>query len=517
MICRILGAFDSIVLYVLLCLLCCGSVCLGAGERSLSTNGPREQVYSCVVHVHSEMSSHGRYPLEELTDIARGYGVDVVFLTDNLTDTIQYGLPPLRHILWLNYSRRSVMTVGPRAYLDAIEAENARQSDVLYIPGVEACPRFYWTGSFFERDAVCHDHQRNLIALGCSDPDVIKGIPETSGYVWPRDAVWVIGTRTLLALLCAGCAILLLMPRFLARRSPYTKREIRQSIVIGIILPVLVVVIVTNVCASFVPAFRLYGRRDSYAAGQRVMDYFNTRGIVHYWAHPEAADRHKFSASRGPRLLRCLSWIWDPSFDVDTQPYPEALGQTSGYTGFGGLYEDVNTLVEPGSAWDRVLNEYLAGRREQPAWCFGEMLYHYEGQAGKRLRNVETMVWAEERTSESLIGSLRDGRFYARRNRDDQRLSLDRWEVGPGKDDVVEVRFAISSPAAGEELTVTLVRNGDAVRRLSAKTPIRDTFLDHDRTSRPVYYRLVASGQGGLKLVANPLFWPSSKGQERDK
>src|SRR3989304_4590808 len=125
--------------------LCAGQTLLCAGEPESPTGLQPYKAYSCIFHVHSRISSPGGYSLSELTGVARRYGVDAIFLSDNLTDTIEYGLPPLRHVLWLNYSRPSVMTFGPRAYLDMVAAENRRQSDVLYVPGVEVCPRFYWT------------------------------------------------------------------------------------------------------------------------------------------------------------------------------------------------------------------------------------------------------------------------------------------------------------------------------------------------------------------------------------
>ena len=84
----------------------------------------------CIVHIHSDMSS-GTYSLPELTETAKNYGIDVLFLTDSLTQSIEYGLLPWRHILWAGHSRPSILTLGPKRYLAAIQRENDRQSDVL--------------------------------------------------------------------------------------------------------------------------------------------------------------------------------------------------------------------------------------------------------------------------------------------------------------------------------------------------------------------------------------------------
>ncbi|MCG2658635.1 MAG: hypothetical protein L6437_00110, partial [Kiritimatiellae bacterium] len=60
------------------------------------TNTPTHQTntaFSCIMHVHTRMSS-GLYQLPELTQIAKAQGVDAIFLTDNLLESIEFGLPP---------------------------------------------------------------------------------------------------------------------------------------------------------------------------------------------------------------------------------------------------------------------------------------------------------------------------------------------------------------------------------------------------------------------------------------
>lgn len=464
-----------------------------------------EQSYSCILHVHSKISSYGRYSLSELTDVARSYGVNVIFLSDNLTDTIQYGITPLRHILRLNYSRRSVTTLGPQAYLDQIESENRRQSDVLYVPGVEVCPRFYWTGSLTDGDLVCHNHQRNLIVLGVNDAKVLKKIPEVCGYVWQKNPGYMVSSRVLLVLLLVACLGMVVMPRFLAHRSPYSARQIRQSFVLGIILPLLVIIIAVNIAASLVPLFRIYGQDNSGRCEQRAIDFLKQHNLVHYWAHPEAADDHQFSDVPIHKLKYVPFKTLKIPFKAHTDPYPELLSLTKGYTGFGGVYEAENTLINPGSMWDEVLKQYVNGRRDAPVWCFGEMLYHYEGQAGKKLGNVETIVWAPEKSAEALLEALRKGRFYARENSDGRSLVLEEWKVKQAFP--AEIILRVSSRIPGEEIRIQLIRNGQLIKEISGKTPVEFKFADDTRPrSGTVYYRVVVFGHDPLKLVTNPVF-----------
>ena len=80
------------------------------------------------------------------------------------------------------------------------------------------------------------------------------------------------------------------LPGFLARRSPYSRRELRVSVVAGLLLPVLLLM------AAFEWAARRWAGIDIQAedAGlrteQRVLDQLRDAGLLAYWAHPEATD-----------------------------------------------------------------------------------------------------------------------------------------------------------------------------------------------------------------------------------
>lgn len=463
------------------------------------------QPYSCIVHVHSDMSSSGRHSLPELTDLAREYDVDVIFLTDGLTHTIQYGLPPLRNILWVNHSESSITTIGAERYLARIAEENKRQSGVLYVPGAEVCPRFYWTGSWRGGDLVCHNHQRNIIALGINNAEVLRGIPESCGVLWERNRLWVIWTRILVLAFVVAVLLLVRMPRKLSRRSSYSRNEIRKSIFIGLVMPVLVLIVATEIFGRLCPQFDIYGASGAPKAEQRAIDYLQSHNIVHYWAHPEASDNQKFDGMPIPDI----SWLpvkkIGIGFSIKTEPYQELLRTTDRYSGFGGVYEDNITVLDPGNAWDEVLNRYVAGHRDAPVWCFGEMLYHYEGQAGKKMGNVETVIWAEDKTQESLCASLRLGRFYARHNWRGRKIELAGWSVETGTD-AVSVSLTIESAGRSEDVEISLVRGGVLIDRKSGSTPFDYRFSD-SLPSRPMqYYRVVVRGAGALKIVSNPLF-----------
>lgn len=500
MTCSILG-FDCVMRSVTYCTIFCAVASISfsglATVFAAMPAGNGENQYSCVVHVHSMISDEGRNSLAALTSIATNYGIDAIFLTDNLTYTLTYGMTPLRNILRASYMMGSVMEFGPEKYLREVDRENRRQNEVLYVPGVEVCPRFYWVGSFFSTNLVCHDHQRNLMALGVMDASVIRGIPEACGFVWGKNPVWIVVTRAVFVLFVLACVAFFTMRSLLAYRSNYPERVIRRSLLVGVILPLGVLMLVVNGLASLVPAFQIYGEDAGLSHEKRSLEYLKKNDIVSYWAHPEAFDDQDFSRFR---------------FKIRTDPYPGILAMTRGYTGFGGVYSDVNTLIEPGMEWDNVLNQFLSGLREAPAWCFGEMLYHYEGQAGKKLNDVETVIWAREKTAEALLKSMRAGRFYARENFNGQSLVLDRWQITGSSDGKRTVTALVSSRNAGVKVTLTLIRNGLVVKELKdATTPVELSVpVDEQAPSSKFYYRLLVSGPRPLRLAANPIFTSSA-------
>ncbi|MFC1454378.1 hypothetical protein ACFLQL_04265 [Verrucomicrobiota bacterium] len=491
--------------------------------------------FSCIMHVHTRMSS-GKYQLPELTRIARDQGVDVIFLSDNLVESIEFGFLPLRHIFWAGYQEKpSILTIGWKRCLAEVQRENERLSrashgqsratrdkssatmrnawqardkpDVLYIPGVEVVPRFFWSGSLLKTNLVCHNHQRNLVILGTQNTRSLVNLPITCGYMPGRDTLWIIITRVLLVLFISACLGFLFLPRRMARRSGYSAGMIRRAFLFGLILPLVLLMIVVNLTASWMPAFDIYSPDNPERFEQRVLDALKREKLISFWAHPEAPDHQEFK-------------YFGVSFAVDTRPYPEVLLKTKGYTGFAGVNQGANKFVNPGSIWDVVLKQYLDGKRDEPPWCFGEMLYHYEGQSGKSLSNVETMVWAPEKKAAALLDSIRKGLFYARWNYAGQSFTLDQWQVngfesgqtGRTTNSSVNISLRVSAKIPGEKAEVLIIRNGEVIKKADMILPLELNLQDSlPRAARGpseprVYYRAVVSGKYPVRLVTNPIF-----------
>jgi hypothetical protein len=102
--------------------------------------------------------------LDELIDRARAVGVEAIFLTENHLLRYEYGLPPLRNIFRYRVQYPSLLTWGPEAFLRAVQEANARQKDVLLIPGAQVIPHYYWTGSLHRGTLTMHNTQKDILA-----------------------------------------------------------------------------------------------------------------------------------------------------------------------------------------------------------------------------------------------------------------------------------------------------------------------------------------------------------------
>lgn len=452
---------------------------------------PDLPVWRTVVHVHSAFST-GPHSLPELTALAREYGIDALFLTDNHALSFQYGLPGLRNTLWLRHQLPSVLQKGPENFYRAAALENLRQQEVLVVPGLEILPRCTWEGSLLEGTLTHWNMQRNLMALGTLPARTAKKIPVSAGWLPRRDtlAAWLswLGPGLLVLVLVGAIWI----PGRAARRRGGSAWKMRGRLLARVGVPLLVFWAGFEWWAGRRPQADLYGDRFSLEAEQRVIDYLDATGAFIYWAHPEAADRHTFRF-----------------FKVQTDPYPDILVRTRDYHGFGALYPQKTELYEVGSEWDRVLLDYLQGTRNRPVWAVGEMLYRYEGDARKHLHDVETLIQASERTEAGLLEALKAGQFYIRRRSRDNVLTLNEFTVQPpaerGGHPVV--RVALAAEKRGEPVTLCLVRNGAAVHEQQVVPPVRLEFEDpFVPETGGVYYRLVVKGSYPLRLISNPVF-----------
>ena len=470
---------------------------------------------STALHVHSRWST-GNLSLDDLASLASARGIEVVFLADNHLQRYEYGLPPLRGLLRYRVEYPSVLSNGPEAFLREVEAANARHTDVLIIPGVEVVPHYFWTGSLFGGTLTMHNAQKNILALGLYQPEDYREMPTVGNLratPWSLRSLWLASPALLVM---AGIWLLRSTRRRVIRLRYFRVTEERRRIVPGVLCALAGILLLVNNYPFREPPVSAYDSGAGLAPYQDVIDFVAARRGLAVWSLPESRDRQVITVNGLRATIR-------------TDPYPADLLRTDRFAAFAGLYEDTTTFTEPGHGWDQLLLEYLHGRRVAPAWAVGEAAFHYEGQAGKRLGHVQTVVLAKGKDPSSVLEGLRSGRAYCRLQTNDENLGLahfqvlsphaepaeagDRLTLRPG--DRPDVRAVIES-VSGRRLAVEvqLIRSGSVVRTLRAQTPVALRWTEPPLASNArLYYRLEAKGPAGLRVLSNPIFVQAS--QER--
>ena len=464
------------------------------------------------IHVHSTAST-GTLDLESLASRAEQQGLDAIVLSDNFSLVYEYGLQPLPGLLKKTVSFPSVLSYGIERYLEDIHSVQARHPRLVIVPGVEVAPFYYWTGSLWRGDLTMHDAQRNLLVLGLTKAEDYRALPARG-----NPASFVIDGASLVQaapVLFAVPALFLWKPR---RRSADGWREpvsVPRRTVAACCL-VLAAATLVNAWPLGTPPFSSYESQLGYRPYQALVDVANERGALVLWSMTEARDLQ--SHAFGP-----LGTV-----TVKTDAHPEALALTSGYAGFGGLYQDTRTVTAAGGLWDRVIQ---ARRGRAPAaspTMVGEIAFHGLADSGKDLDRVVTTVFAKERSVAGVLDAIRSGHAYAVAAGDNgARLMLDEFTLScdcsqgaagigdrvmlpSGAHAVATVRLSARDGLA-HPVTVRLIRSGDIVGQMNAETPVLYQLADAPPAGG-AYYRLEVVGQSG-ELLTNPIYADAQAGE----
>jgi hypothetical protein len=474
-------------------------LCLCCTVARAQASDDRQQLLA-TVHVHSTAST-GELTVEALAERAEQLGLDVLILTDNFSLRYEYGLWPLPGLLKHRVSFPSVLEYGIERYVDEIVAVQSRHPKLIILPGVEVAPYYYWTGSLVGRTLTMHNAQRNLLVLGLTKPEDYRSLPASGNpasytFDW-RGAV-------------NGAPMLLVVPAvWLWRplRRGADRRSLRRTV--ACILIVLGVALVANAWPLSQPAFSSYDDQLGYRPYQALINDVRAKGGLVFWSMTEARDFHEYAA--GP-----LGTV-----TVKTEPHPEALLQTTGYTGFGGLYQDGRTIIKPGELWDRLLQ--LPAHEERPTpVLIGELAFHGLSDAGKDLHRLVTALWVKERTVAGVLEALRAGHAYAVGDGDQHvQLRLNEFQVvcqggtksasigdrlDPAGARDLMVHLSVTATDRGRHpVKVRVIRSGQVLAQLAGETPFRVDWPDTSvPTAERMTYRVEITGSG--ELLSNPIF-----------
>lgn len=473
---------------------------------STTSAGTTLQQIPTVLHVHTTWST-GSLSLDDLVARCRKLGIGAVFLTENHLQSFEYGLFPLRGLLRYRIQFPSLAKKGTANFLRAVAEINAKQKEVLIIPGAEIIPHYYWIGSLFQNTLTMYNAQKNILALGLSRSADYEEMPATGNYGagrWGLETIWLLSPAVLII---PGVILLRTKRRQVIRTRSFAVRRERRLIWPGLAcLGLAIALLINNYPFRRAPQ-SMYDSEAGLRPHQEVIDFISSRGGVAVWSMPEAIDYQTYN-------------IWKFRATIRTDKYPSDLLHTDRFAAFGGLYEDTRPFVDPGQGWDRLLHDYVEGFRTA-AWAVAESGYHYEGHAGKRFGEIQTVLLADRKDPATLLSALRSGRAYSLQRNEKEGLILERFQiVAPGKDaaeagsevvfrsaDRPELHIAVaSSTGQPVPIEVRLIRSGTVVHAIQGKTPFTLQWAD---TSLPPksrhFYRLVVRGSGH-EILSNPIF-----------
>ena len=471
-------------------------------------------------HVHSVLST-GSDSFESLADQAGESGIEAIFLTDNYLLRYEYGLFPLSGLIRRTYELPSVVQLGVGRFLSEVREAGLRHPKVLFIPGVEVVPHYYWTGSLAGKDLTMHDSQKNILVLGLPTEEDYARLPSAGNH-----AAYEYGWNTVVLL----WPILLVPPaiRLITRRverrmgTGWTLMVVHERRPTpGVALLTVSVFLLVNNYPFGTPPYDIYSDGNGLRPHQGVIDYVRQRGGISIWSMPEARDFNRYDYGR----LGVVT--------VKTDPYPEVLSQTSGYTGFGAVYQDNVTATNPGGVWDTVLTEYVENPRPGavPPWGVGEAAYRGPDSGGKHLHQITTVLLVKEPTPAALLEAMAAGRMYARFRSKEYGLVLNDFtleSVVTGATAIsgqvvqappstpIQIRVAVATTdGRPHQTSVKVIRSGQVVASSTESVPFSLTVQGvAPSAGRTAYYRLVI-GSGEQSVITNPIFVRASTSSAR--
>ncbi len=431
-----------------------------------------------VLHVHTAVSARGVTEPQTLAVLAAKKNIDVLIPTDHFLNRWEWGLPPFEGLFRFSLHQRDVLRFGTARYAGLWKGLERVHPGLLILPGVEANPAYYWTGHPAKANLTVHDAWRHMLVFGLS-PEALEKLPvqsnpEAGTIVWKRLIFPAAAAALGIALMVrwpAGLLVVVLGLLWGINQRPFRR----------------------------LPAAESYDR-GGYRAAQDVIDYVRGRGGLVVWAHPEVSK-----------------WIepkktYHGAF-LATAPYPEAVLETDGATGFGYFWEGSKIVGVPGGPWDQVLRGYLDGRRKFPLWAFGEVDWNAEGREGVGLDQVQNILWVGEKTEEAALDAFRKGRFYVLEKNGETVPAVERWEAASDSKAAVsgeslswsaKSRLSVGISGTGR-VRLEIVRNGEPWAKKEGALPVTWTADIPEPSGRGDFYRFTARGEPGA-IISNPIF-----------
>ncbi len=450
---------------------------------------PEREIYTQIaglIDIRSTFSD-GAHTIEELAQIALSRGFRILFINDHDQIGLSYGIPPFRNLIRRKEIFSSIITNGVEDYLKEIEMVSGKYPDILIIPGCEVSAYYYWTGSWLKDDLTVNQYDRKMLVINLTKTSDYKQIPNIPYNFSLRYTLKLLpGALVFILPLLAG--IILIRKKGLSR-------------IAGYVLAVLSILAIVDYNPFRSSPFNPYKGDQGIAPYQELIDYVNEKGGLSIWNYPEQRSGNR---RHGPIY-------------TSTPPYPQVLHETKDYTGFSAIYGEYTTVTGPSMEWDRVLNDYCAGRRKSPVWGVSTADFHEDGRLNLKLGAFLTTFLVKGFTRDGLLDSMKKGRMYCSRGDGKVWPILEYFYISGSDgaksimgetlitDTAPVVNFRVSyNDNKARPVTIELIRGGQLVDSYTGETPLDIKITDNSiPKGQKTYYRLRDTRES---LVSNPVF-----------
>lgn len=258
--------------------------------------------------------------------------------------------------------------------------------------------------------------------------------------------------------------------------------------------------------------FDAYHGRQGTAPFQDVIDYVRAKNGFIVWSHPGAEENRGIRFPFGRQVF------------LNSKNSYNEVANTRGYHAIGiysvelrGAIEspEYETAASAGGVWDKVLFQYISGRREEPVWAVGEVDYNGIEGGNVDLSAIMNKVFAASKSPEDIYAALRSGNFYIVTPGAAGEMVLNSFTAGSagmGGTAVVagvpqikgEITFAGKGPLPYH---AAIIRNGTIIDMLDVTEGGPFTFQDDGLgPDEPAFYRVIAYDDAGSRLLTNPIF-----------
>ena len=451
----------------------------------------------------SSTVSDGKYSLYQIAKIAKDSGIKAVVFADKGFMRWEYGLWPFRRLIKRTVISNSIAQYKPQRYLKDITDLESEFPHMIFIPGVDSSPFYYWRGSpFLGNLTICNWHKQ-LIAIGLNKPSDYNNLPVIGNQKALREGVDIFKLFPLVTLFIG---LFLFNRRIYSYKdsegkelAPYSK-SLRVTGVVTVILSILFFL---NNWPPFRVKFDAYHGDLESTPYQNFIDYINQKDGLVFWTHPEAENISRRGKVR-----------------IETKKYPQALLYTRDYTGFTIFPAGYKEVGRVNGIWDEVLKEYCQGRRKHPVWAIGTLAFDQQGELSKRIQVVSTVLLVNKLNKEEVIKSLREGKMYALKGKGALKFILDDFSIKDKETDrnatlgdtinlkgshIIHIKGHFREGEDSPSLEIKLIRNGRVIRIFRENSPFDVSYEDGLVRKGKSYYRLEIRSQG-LIVVTNPIF-----------